>query len=103
MQSLTSEIPGTFAHVTISQRLPEILRLAIEQNRHESPALIMKLEQLLKELIELKPFSLIQDTLETFVWNDYIIELTKKHQNDWLKSSWLFSECYFVIFIEIDA
>ncbi len=83
---------GSFAHYTVTVRLPEIGREVIEINRF-TPEITEKLETLIAEI----PFARIRplqdaDAPDTKDWMNYI---TPYLEQNWLDVPWFFAETYF--------
>lgn len=84
--------PGTFAHYTITTRLPNIARLVLAENRL-SPAAAAKLERLIDEL----PYGPIRPldsgaAPDARAWDAYVQPYLGQN---WLEAPALFAETYF--------
>jgi hypothetical protein len=100
-EPLKGEEIGSFAHYTITQRFPRIVRQTIKDN--EFPETV---ETLLLTLIEEIPFAPIRYLLDSFApdaedWHDYLelyLEGRVEKQSsppNWLQVPWFFVETYF--------
>ncbi|KAG7275354.1 hypothetical protein CRUP_007910 [Coryphaenoides rupestris] len=113
--SLSAKVVGSFAYLTIRDRLPTILTKVIDsihRNKDKffeqhgagiraEKAAISLLSKLRNELLTDKPVLALSDELkDTDAWNRYLQrqeDLVKGDQADpvsWFKSPWLYVECY---------
>ena len=87
-----SNIPGTWAHSTVTQRLPDIAGRVIEENRF-SDQINLNLSQLQEDINLGSIRSLLdQGAPDQAAWEGY---LTPYRGQSWLDVPWLFAEHYF--------
>jgi uncharacterized protein with ATP-grasp and redox domains len=84
--------PGSFAHLTLTQRLPEIARRVIAENDFP-PSIVKNLETLVQEL----PDGIVRrlkddDGADLTAWGRYVEPFLEKR---WLDVPWYFAEAYF--------
>jgi hypothetical protein len=82
---------GTFAHDTVTRRMPAIARRVVAENRF-APEIVAALEDLLREL----PRGLIRPLRDTWapdaaLWAGYVAPYTGM---SWLDAPWFFAETY---------
>lgn len=91
-EPLSGSVLGSFAHYTVTKRLPKILQQTLADN--EFPPLIMqKLERLIEE-IPSTPLKEIEDpgSPDVHEWRRYVKPYLGKN---WLQVPWFFVEMYF--------
>lgn len=83
---------GSFAHKTVVERLPRIVRRVLEENDF-SPAVVNRLQTLLDEIPE-HQIRLLRDTTapDTAEWSHYV---SPHLDRNWLQVPWFFAETYF--------
>ena len=87
-----SNIPGTWAHYTVSKRLPDIVARVIEEN-HYPDDLNANLARLREEIIHKTIRSLRdQNTPDQGNWEEYVQPYLGQ---GWLEVPWFFAEHYF--------
>jgi uncharacterized protein with ATP-grasp and redox domains len=82
---------GSFAHLTLTQRLPTIVRRVIEENDYPS-AINENLNALIQEIPEEQVRSLTDDAPDVADWETYLAPYKGKR---WLDIPWFFAEAYF--------
>uniref|UniRef100_A0A452T3X9 Sugar phosphate phosphatase n=2 Tax=Ursus TaxID=9639 RepID=A0A452T3X9_URSMA len=113
--SLSGQDEGSFAYLTIKDRIPQILTKAIDTlHRHKSEFFekhgekgteaekkaISLLSKLRNELQTDKPIiPFVEKFVDTDIWNQYLeYQQSLLNENDgkprWFYSPWLFVECY---------
>lgn len=83
---------GSFAHQTVVERLPRIVRRVLDENDF-SPAVAGRLQALIDEIPEAK-IRLLRDTTapDTAEWSHYV---SPHLDRSWLQVPWFFAETYF--------
>ena len=84
---IRNNVPGTWAHDTITRRLADIVRGVLAENELE-PEAIASLERLIAEI----PEGAIRPLHDTTDWNHYI---TPYLGQNWLNVPYFFAETYF--------
>lgn len=82
---------GTFAHVTLLERMPAIVQRVIDENDFP-PSIVENLETLIQELPNGIVRSLNDQGSDVAAWNDYLEPFVGKR---WIDIPWLFAEVYF--------
>ncbi len=82
----------TFAHYTVSVRMPNIARRTIEAN-YFTPEMVTELEALILEM-PYRPLRFLQDeeAPDTQAWNQALLDVTGMN---WLETPWFLCEMYF--------
>ncbi|KAJ8409699.1 hypothetical protein AAFF_G00217580 [Aldrovandia affinis] len=113
-ESLSAKYVGSFAYLTIRDRLPTILTKVIdtihrnkdkffeehgEEGVQAEKRAISFLSKLRNELQTDKPvLALTDDVVDTDMWNQYLLRqqvlMEENEPPSWFKSSWLYVECY---------
>nr|XP_014354037.1 PREDICTED: protein-glutamate O-methyltransferase [Latimeria chalumnae] len=113
-ESLSAKYTGSFAYLTIRDRLPEILSKVVDTvHRHKNKffqehgqegveaekRVISFLSKLRNELQTDKPVIPLTDGLpDSELWNQYLQQqkalLGRNERPSWFKSPWLYVECY---------
>ena len=86
---MTSD-PGSFAHFTITERKPRVIRQVIEDNDYP-PDIVQALEALSQELTEHPLRPLREPAPDVAQWNR---ELAAYRDRTWLDVPWYFAEAY---------
>lgn len=90
-EPLSGAVSGSFAHYTITQRLPKIARQVIEDNQF-SDEIVADLRALITEIPEGSLRELQDSALDIQNWQNYL----KTYQGcSWLEVPWFFAEAYF--------
>ncbi len=82
---------GSFAHFTLTQRMPDIVWRVISENDFSSE-IVHNLEALIQELPEKNVIFLEDNGQDVEDWNRYLQPLIGKH---WRDLPWFFAEAYF--------
>ena len=83
---------GSFAHLTLTQRMPDIVRRVIDENDFPS-SIVENLERLIQELPNGIVRLLQDDQAPDFTaWNRYLEPYVGTR---WLDIPWFFAEAYF--------
>jgi len=113
-ESLSGKNEGTFAYITIRDRLPDILTKVIDtfvqlaskelsngnvDEAEDSKSIISKLSKLKNEMqTDKEILQLVDNYDEVNIWNDFIssmpILVEKKEKPSWYSVAWLSCECY---------
>lgn len=83
--------PGSFAHTTLTQRWPAVIKQAIATNDF-SPDILHNLEILEHDLLAGKVRLLTDEAADQNAWSQY---LTPYVGHSWLEVPWFFAEVYF--------
>jgi hypothetical protein len=86
---MTSD-PGSFAHFTIAERKPRVIRQVIEDNDYP-PDIVQELEALSRELTGQPIHPLREQAPDVAQWNR---ELAAYDGRTWLEVPWYFAEAY---------
>jgi uncharacterized protein with ATP-grasp and redox domains len=90
-EPLRGKESGTFTHLSIVDRLPEIGRRMVSENSFNS-AVTAKLDQLFSEIPHGPIRSLLNDSADAAQWQQYIVPYLGQN---WLEPPWFFVEHYF--------
>jgi uncharacterized protein with ATP-grasp and redox domains len=91
-EPISGSVIGSFAHFTITQRFPKILRETLADNDFP-PQVRRNLESLIEE-IPSEPLKEIEDpaTPDIQEWNQFLVPFLNKN---WLQIPWFIAEMYF--------
>jgi uncharacterized protein with ATP-grasp and redox domains len=91
-EPLSGSVSGSFAHNTITQRLPKILRQTLTDNEFP-PQIMQKFESLLEDIPSASLTEIIDPgSPDVDDWQRYIAPYLGKN---WLQAPWFFVEMYF--------